>query len=173
MIPRGVFRQLKKSRNVSFLLLVRPMFFGRSGFTTSMQPTRSAPTPTKDFKPINAATNGRILRYSVNRLLKIGQTKVFRESVNSLYQDFSKQTQFLTEKMSGLLGFDPISGILTAGIGAALPHFFGGWNFGGITRAVDVLCSMRMPVYFTAYDRDLISFCSPLFVGVWKAIITK
>ena len=72
-----------------------------------------------------------------------GQTKVFRVCAeNSLYQDFSKQTQFLTEKMSGLLGFDPISGTTSV-------VYWGGdtpcltFSFGGGFRRQETLQAWR------------------------------
>ena len=92
---------------------------------------------------------------------------------NSLYQDFSKQTQFLTEKMSGLLGFEPISGTIDRWyIGdCTLPHFFGGGFGGNITgRGGNIAIFDDMYRGYTdaisaAYDRDLDFFLQSVVRG--------
>lgn len=103
-----------------------------------------------------------------------GQTKIFRVCAeNSLYQDFSKQTQFLTEKMSGLLGFEPISGTIDRWyIGdSTLPHFFGGGFGGNITgRGGNIAIFDDMYRGYTdaisaAYDRDLDFFLQSVVRG--------
>ena len=103
-----------------------------------------------------------------------GQTKVFRVCAeNTLFQDFSKQTQYLTTKMSDIMEFEPINGTIDRWyIGnSTLPHFFGGGFGGNITgrggniAIFDDMYRNYPDAISAAYDRDLDFFLQSVVRG--------
>ena len=103
-----------------------------------------------------------------------GQTKIFRVCAeNTLFQDFSKQTQFSTEKMADIFGFEPINGTIDRWyIGkSTLPHFFGGGFGGNITgrggniAIFDDMYRSYSDAISAAYDRDLDFFLQSVVRG--------
>ncbi len=103
-----------------------------------------------------------------------GQTKIFRVCAeNTLFQDFSKQTQSLTNKFSLIFGFEPIKGTIDRWYigGNTLPSFFGGGFGGNITgrggniAIFDDMYRSYSDAISAAYDRELNFFLQSVVRG--------
>lgn len=103
-----------------------------------------------------------------------GQTKIFRVCAeNTLFQDFSKQTQALVNKMALILNFEQTSGTIDRWyIGTqTLPSFFGGGFGGNITgrggniAIFDDMYRNYSDAISAAYDRELNFFLQSVVRG--------
>ena len=93
-----------------FCIGVDPMFFKRRVLLLDVADKLEAFFLNPSQKVLNLSMPPRMGKSYLLTLFSVwafaqkfnGQTKIFRVCAeNSLYQDFSKQTQFITEKMSG------------------------------------------------------------------------
>lgn len=103
-----------------------------------------------------------------------GQTKIFRVCAeNSLFQDFSKQTQSFVNKLSAILEFEQTKGTIDRWyIGdGQLPSFFGGGFGGNITgrggniAIFDDMYRSYSDAVSAAYDRELNFFLQSVVRG--------